>query len=113
MMLMAGKRITRSLHEILSGSIKCTNTIDDYMHMNIACRVVSVGVCTDKCLMPREVLLGKFHAESLSLFWSQSIVIIITHLIQFLCHSKMEVHFLGWWEFFFLSTPVFFLLLVS
>lgn len=32
---------------------------------------------TDKSLMPREVLLGKFHAQSLDLFRSQSVIITV------------------------------------
>ena len=76
MTLMTGKRVAWSLHKILSGYIKCTNIVDDNVHMNIAGRVVSVRMCTDKNLMPREVLLGKFHAKSL--FWSQSIVIAVS-----------------------------------
>ena len=78
MMLMTGKRVAWSLHEILSGYIKCTNTVDDNVHMNIAGRIVSVRMCTDKSLMSREVLLSKFHAKSLGLFRSQSIVITVS-----------------------------------
>ena len=50
MTLMTGKRVAWSLHKILSGYIKCTNIVDDNVHMNIAGRVVSVRMCTDKNL---------------------------------------------------------------
>lgn len=30
----------------------------------------------------------------------------LKYLIQFFRHSKMEVHFLGWWEFFFFFLPM-------
>ena len=42
--------------------------------MNIAAAVVSVGVCTDDCLMSGKVFLAEFLTKALSQIYSQSMV---------------------------------------
>ena len=80
MMFMSGESIAGPFHKVLSFNIVSTDTVDHDMHMNIACRVVTIRMRTDKSFVSREIFFCKFHPESLCLLGCKSIVITIPRI---------------------------------
>jgi len=75
MMLVAGFGISLPLHEVLHRHIRFSYRIENDMHMDVACGIMTVRVGADDYLMPGKILPGKIHGKRLSQFRGQSVFV--------------------------------------
>ena len=72
--------VVRENHEILSGYIELTDTIEDDMAMNITSAIVAIPMCANYCLVSGKASLGKLHAKLLRPLGGESIIITIIRI---------------------------------